>query len=238
MLKVQQAKKKKKPAAPRNVDSSRKTYTVQDIFRVPFKLLCDPAYFWHLAALFLFGEFVLSTLIILKVPYTEIDWIAYMQEVEGFILGERDYTKLKGDTGPLVYPAGFVYIYSLFYYLTDHGKNVRLAQYIFEALYLVSQFIVCAIYRQSKKVPPYVILLLGCSKRFHSIFLLRCFNDPVAMLFMFGCILAMTYRKWTLGSLLFSLALSIKMNVLLFSLHLVSFCGRLWVLTRHLLSWG
>jgi hypothetical protein len=33
---------------------------------------------------------------------TEIDWIAYMQEVEGFILGERDYTKLKGDTGPLV----------------------------------------------------------------------------------------------------------------------------------------
>ncbi|KAL9558264.1 hypothetical protein MBANPS3_001007 [Mucor bainieri] len=216
MLKVQQTKKKKKPAAARSIDSSRKTYTVQDIFRVPFKLLCDPAYFWHLAALFLFGEFVLSTLIILKVPYTEIDWIAYMQEVEGFILGERDYTKLKGDTGPLVYPAGFVYIYSLFYYLTDHGKNVRLAQYIFEALYLASQFVVCAIYRQSKKVPPYVILLLGCSKRFHSIFLLRCFNDPVAMLFMFGCILAMTYRKWTLGSLLFSLALSIKMNVLLF----------------------
>lgn len=33
---------------------------------------------------------------------TEIDWIAYMQEVEGFINGERDYTKLKGDTGPLV----------------------------------------------------------------------------------------------------------------------------------------
>jgi alpha-1,3-mannosyltransferase len=26
-----------------------------------------------------------------------------MQEVGGFISGERDYTKLKGDTGPLVY---------------------------------------------------------------------------------------------------------------------------------------
>lgn len=68
MLKVQQAKKKKKSVAPRNIDSSRKTYTVQDVFRVPFQLLCDPAYFWYLAALFLFGEFVLSTLIILKVP--------------------------------------------------------------------------------------------------------------------------------------------------------------------------
>ena len=26
-----------------------------------------------------------------------------MQEVEGFLQGTRDYTKLKGDTGPLVY---------------------------------------------------------------------------------------------------------------------------------------
>jgi alpha-1,3-mannosyltransferase len=33
---------------------------------------------------------------------TEIDWKAYMQEVEGFLTGERDYRKLKGDTGPLV----------------------------------------------------------------------------------------------------------------------------------------
>jgi alpha-1,3-mannosyltransferase len=102
------------------------------------------------------------------------------------------------------------------YYLTNQGKNIRLAQYIFEGIYLLSQLIVCAIYRQSKKVPPYVILFLGISKRLHSIFLLRCFNDPVAMVFMFGCILAMTYRHWTLSSILYSLALSIKMNVLLF----------------------
>ena len=33
---------------------------------------------------------------------TEIDWIAYMQEVEGFINGTFDYVQLKGDTGPLV----------------------------------------------------------------------------------------------------------------------------------------
>ena len=34
---------------------------------------------------------------------TEIDWKAYMQEVEGFINGTHDYTKLHGDTGPLVW---------------------------------------------------------------------------------------------------------------------------------------
>ena len=33
---------------------------------------------------------------------TEIDWIAYMQEVEGFINGTFNYYELKGDTGPLV----------------------------------------------------------------------------------------------------------------------------------------
>lgn len=33
---------------------------------------------------------------------TEIDWKAYMQEVEGVLNGTYDYAKLKGDTGPLV----------------------------------------------------------------------------------------------------------------------------------------
>ncbi|KAK6311099.1 hypothetical protein J4Q44_G00191540 [Coregonus suidteri] len=33
---------------------------------------------------------------------TEIDWKAYMDEVEGVINGTYDYTQLKGGTGPLV----------------------------------------------------------------------------------------------------------------------------------------
>ncbi|KAI7901078.1 glycosyltransferase family 58 protein [Cokeromyces recurvatus] len=217
MIRINQQKKKKKQLKTREINKDeRKTYKLEDIIRIPLGLLCNQKYFWHLTTIFLLGEFVLSTLIIHQVRYTEIDWKAYMQEVEGFLNGERNYINLKGDTGPLVYPAGFVYVYSLLYYVTNKGQKIRLAQYIFEGIYLASQFVVCAIYRQSKKVPPYVILLLGCSKRFHSIFLLRCFNDPVAMLFMFGCILAMTYRRWTLSTLLFSIALSIKMNVLLF----------------------
>lgn len=35
---------------------------------------------------------------------TEIDWVAYMEEVGGVLAGERDYSQLKGCTGPLVYP--------------------------------------------------------------------------------------------------------------------------------------
>ena len=40
--------------------------------------------------------------------------------------GERDYTKLKGDTGPLVYPAGFVYLFAWLKSAT--GGSVQAAQ--------------------------------------------------------------------------------------------------------------
>jgi hypothetical protein len=40
--------------------------------------------------------------------------------------GELDYTKLGGDTGPLVYPAGFVYLFSWLRNIT--GEAVFSAQ--------------------------------------------------------------------------------------------------------------
>jgi alpha-1,3-mannosyltransferase len=83
---------------------------------------------------------------------TEIDWKAYMQEVEGFLNGTLDYQYLKGDTGPLVYPAGFVYIFSILYFATDHGVDVRTAQWIFGGLYLVLIYQVFKMYTRSKKV--------------------------------------------------------------------------------------
>lgn len=44
----------------------------------------------------LFSEFILNVLIVQRVPYTEIDWRAYMQECEGFLNGTTDYAQLKG----------------------------------------------------------------------------------------------------------------------------------------------
>jgi alpha-1,3-mannosyltransferase len=46
--------------------------------------------------------------------------------VDAFLEGERDYTKIEGDTGPLVYPAGFLYFYSAIKFLT--GGQVFPAQ--------------------------------------------------------------------------------------------------------------
>lgn len=73
-----------------------------------------------------------------------------MEQVSQFVSGERDYTKIKGGTGPLVYPAAHVYTYSGLYYLTDEGKNIFLAQQLFAILYLATLAVVMACYWQAK----------------------------------------------------------------------------------------
>merc|ERR1719412_3130882 len=102
-------------------------------------------------ALFM-AEIVINTLVITKVNYTEIDWVAYMQEVEGVKNGTYDYSLLKGDTGPLVYPAGFVWIFTGLYYLTQSGTNIKLAQCFFAVLYLVTLALVFRIMVKTRKV--------------------------------------------------------------------------------------
>jgi alpha-1,3-mannosyltransferase len=146
---------------------------------------------------------------------TKIDWPAYMQQVSGFRDGERDYTKLEGDTGPLVYvpshltylttryPALHLYIYTLLqkFLPTSEHLQVRSAQYFFLGIYLITFNLVSGIYylasRSShKKLPQALLIPLVLSKRLHSIYLLRLFNDPLAMVFLYagvGC--------WMLGGL-------------------------------------
>ncbi|XP_032219343.1 dol-P-Man:Man(5)GlcNAc(2)-PP-Dol alpha-1,3-mannosyltransferase isoform X1 [Nematostella vectensis] len=181
-------------------------------------LLVDPEKTWIIALLLLLAEVVVNIAVIWKIKYTEIDWEAYMSEVEGFLNGTYDYTKLQGATGPLVYPAGFVYIFSGLYHLTSKGTNIRMAQYLFAALYLLTLISVFSIYNKTKKVPPYVFFFMCCaSYRIHSIFILRLFNDPVAMIFLYCSVNAFLANNWNLGCLLFSFGVSVKMNVLLFA---------------------
>ncbi|XP_012690787.2 dol-P-Man:Man(5)GlcNAc(2)-PP-Dol alpha-1,3-mannosyltransferase [Clupea harengus] len=197
---------------------SRIWATFRTIWQEKHLILFKTEYTLLVTALLWFLEIGVNIWVIQKVAYTEIDWKAYMDEVEGVINGTYDYTQLKGDTGPLVYPAGFVYVFTVLYYATDHGANIRLAQYIFAFFYLVTLLLVFQIYNRTKKVPPYVFFFVCCaSYRIHSIFVLRLFNDPVAMMLLFGAVNLFLDGHWTLGCGLYSLAVSVKMNVLLFA---------------------
>ncbi|TRY70011.1 hypothetical protein TCAL_06124 [Tigriopus californicus] len=181
-------------------------------------LIMDPAQCAWMAGLLLGLEVVINALVIHHVKYTEIDWRAYMQEVEGVVNGTYNYAELKGDTGPLVYPAGFVWLYMGLYYATDLGLNVQRAQYIFAALYVVTLALVFRLMVKSEKVPPYVLVFMSVtSYRIHSIFVLRLFNDPVAMAFLYAALNFFISEWWSLGSVCFSLAVGVKMNILLFA---------------------
>ncbi|XP_031769815.2 lethal(2)neighbour of tid protein 2 [Galleria mellonella] len=181
-------------------------------------LVMNPIQLPVAAFLIIVAELIINILVVERVPYTEIDWKAYMQECEGFLNGTLDYSKLRGDTGPLVYPAGFVYIYSFFYFLTNYGENIRLAQYIFIGIYLLQLLLVLRIYIKTRKVPPYVFLIsILTSYRIHSIYVLRLFNDPIAVLMLYVSLNSFLDGKWYLGSIFYSLGVSVKMNILLYA---------------------
>ncbi|CAO2631307.1 Dol-P-Man:Man(5)GlcNAc(2)-PP-Dol alpha-1,3-mannosyltransferase [Lemmus lemmus] len=182
------------------------------------RLLREPRYTLLVASCLCLAEVGITFWVIHRVAYTEIDWKAYMAQVEGVLNGTYDYTQLQGDTGPLVYPAGFVYIFMVLYYATGQGTDISMAQNIFAVLYLVTLLLVFLIYHQTSKVPPFVFFFMCCaSYRVHSIFVLRLFNDPVAMALLFLSINLFLAHHWGWGCCCFSLAVSVKMNVLLFA---------------------
>ncbi|CAH8556785.1 dolichyl-P-Man:Man(5)GlcNAc(2)-PP-dolichol alpha-1,3-mannosyltransferase, variant 2 [Schistosoma haematobium] len=180
-------------------------------------LLYKPYGFWVLSPVFIILEILCGFIIIDKVPYTEIDWVAYMQQVSGFINGTLDYDKLEGQTGPCVYPAGHLYVYTFLHWLSGGGSLIRNAQFVFLGLYITTLVLIFNIYRLSSQIPPYALFFMCImSYRVHSIYLLRLFNDPVAMLFLYASVNALLYNRFTVSSILFSLGVSVKMNILLF----------------------
>lgn len=56
----------------------------------------DPAKLPLVSVGILLVELLLNVIVVQRVPYTEIDWVAYMQECEGFLNGTTNYSLLRG----------------------------------------------------------------------------------------------------------------------------------------------
>lgn len=140
-----------------------------------------------------------------------------MEEVQGFLDGERDYTKIQGNTGPLVYPAGFLYIFTALKWMTNGGTNIFVAQCIFVGIYILTLGVVLALYSLDGGVHVVASGLLLLSKRIHSIYMLRMFNDCIAVLCGYIAILLFTKRHWRWGCFIYSIGVSVKMNMLLYA---------------------
>lgn len=73
-----------------------------------------------------------------------------MEQIGQYVAGERDYAVIKGGTGPLVYPAAHVYLYSILYYITDKGTDIFLAQQLFAVLYMATLALVMVCYWRAR----------------------------------------------------------------------------------------
>lgn len=172
---------------------------------------------------------IIAKIVIANVSYTEIDFSTYMEHIKLVEEGVIDYSLITGETGPMVYPAGHVQIYSIISLLTNNGEHIAVAQAIFGYLWTFNNLLVLIAYCMVPNLPPWPLYGLILSKRLVSIYVLRMFNDCFATFAMVGVtVLLQQASYWyssntwisflltLVASDLFSWAISIKMNALLY----------------------
>lgn len=195
---------------------------------------------WWLAAL-VGLELLLGGLHIALEETAIFDFDAYMEQASMIMQGQLNYSAVRGDTGPLVYPAGHVAVYAgihaatrwnVTHWTTEYepkaipGYEQRVhrpagtifaLQLLFLALYAALTGLHGAGLVQHTGLPWWLWLLVVLARRSRTVFVLGLFNDGVAAVCMAAALLAMSRRRWSAGCVAFSLAVSVKMNNLLFA---------------------
>ena len=183
---------------------------------------CQPSNCRRGAGPLLLLDFLLALALARQGPHLNIDWTSYKEQA-ALLANTSDYSLVTSANGPLIYSAGYTWLYRLLHLLTDQGSDTAAAQLLAVGLYTANLALVLRILVRTETLPPWVLLLLSLgAAKVKAITVLHLFNDPVAMLCLHAALNMFLDNRWSLGSLFFSLGVSVKTNLLLFSPGLLS----------------
>lgn len=144
----------KKPQAPK----FRLMLKLRQLAKKSPQLAKEFVYSWNVVKCLIALELIINLFVIRFVKYTEIDWSTYMHQI-GQIFNTStslykdlnfDYGQIEGPTGPLVYPAGHVYVFYIFKLLTENGTNIQSAQYLYMLIYMAQLYLTYKIYSHGR----------------------------------------------------------------------------------------
>ncbi len=163
--------------------------------------------------------------------FRNIDWSTYVLQTESWSPSppslappQLNYTLIRGPTGPLVYPAGFLYAYRALrdFAATPPGVELQAApaslarvQAVFLLAYLATAALTLDVAGRVRAGAPWAAALFPLSYRLHSLFLLRGFNDCLSALAGAAALSLLVRKRWLAGALAWSAGVSVKMNGLL-----------------------
>ena len=182
----------------------------------------------YIVILGIIGIFLFSMIEIIYQNAFVNDWPAHLHHVEQYYIeNTTNYNELMHYHGPCTYPAGFMYLYTPLYLLSN--SSLQLFQVIW-ALLESLQYIV--IYKIIRKVdlPIYLSILPILSNRLHLYNVRVVINDFPVVFLMFLTVYMILNKRYTLASLLYSFVLSNKLNFIFYSpAILVVYLGNLGI---------
>jgi alpha-1,3-mannosyltransferase len=186
---------------------------------------------------------IIKMILLAFTPFQPRDFTSYMQQAEHLIHGERDYSKIGGEAGPLVYPALHSYLYMVLAnsWVSNYGEYKLFPILLsFIAEILITYFSVKLYqigFEENPKLSNMVFLAIFSFAPV-SIAIDHLFNDVYSSLFQTMAIYSFATGKSFLGVLLVSVALSFKLGPILLipAVYLVTskshgiFIGTLYIL--------
>ena len=170
--------------------------------------------------------FLKAIIQIILTPAIEIDFPTFLQAFEKVLNGEFDYANIKGENGSLYYPAGYIYQFSIMYFLYTNGiyyfnfsPNGNFSRFLYIIQFLIQNYILFKIYDVLPKKYRWIKIFLVISIPLKRSIIILKYNESFAMIPLFFCIYSLMNdqkKRLYYATIYYVIAFSSKANVLLF----------------------